>query len=266
MTAEPRPLPPPRPGEGSWARWEALSWTTLDAQLAWGLPTVGLLISGSTEAHGPHLPLATDTIIGERMATLAAERLAQRGWLAYVLPPLSYAVTDWAGDFPGSLGLSDSTFRAVLHELIAKLRATGLDRIALCNAHLEPDNVATLRAITEDANTHGPGGVVFPDVTRRANAERLTAEFRSGSCHAGRYEGSLVLAARPELFDRAAAAALPELVVPIHERIRAGARSFRDCGMLDAYCGDPARASAEEGHATYQVLAELVVEAVLASA
>ena len=41
--------------------------------------------------------------------------------------------------------------------------------------------------------------VAFPDITRKPWALRLTDEFKSGACHAGRYEGSIVLAARPDL-------------------------------------------------------------------
>ena len=107
--------------------------------------------------------------------------------------------------------------------------------------------------------------LLFPDVTRRRNAERLTDEFRSGSCHAGQYETSLVLAVSPELVDMDIARGLPNHYVPLHERIAAGAKSFLECGMDRAYCGDPAGATAEEGRATYDVLARLVVEVVEAS-
>ncbi|MBC8068027.1 MAG: hypothetical protein IAG13_06805, partial [Deltaproteobacteria bacterium] len=49
------------------------------------------------------------------------------------------------------------------------------------------------------------------------------------------------------------------------ERIAAGARDFAECGLDEAYCGDPAHATAEEGEQTLTVLTALVVEAVDAS-
>ena len=74
-----------------------------------------------------------------------------------------------------------------------------------------------------------------------------------------------MLALRPELVRWELARQLPAHPVPLAERIRAGARDFRECGMDQAYCGEPAAASAAEGEASLAVLSELVVEAVLAS-
>ena len=116
--------------------------------------------------------------------------------------------------------------------------------MALTNAHLEPGHIATLRAVARDFEAHAGQPLAFADKTRRANAQRLTAEFQSGSCHAGQYETSLVLAIRPELVRMDLAAALPEHVVPLHERIAAGAKDFVECGVPRAYCGNPAGASA----------------------
>jgi creatinine amidohydrolase len=107
--------------------------------------------------------------------------------------------------------------------------------------------------------------LVFADKTRRANAARLTAEFQSGSCHAGQYETSLVLAIRPELVDLATASALPEHHVPLHEKIAAGAQDFVECGLDQAYCGNPSAASELEGLQSLSVLTDMVVQAVQAS-
>ena len=93
-------------------------------------------------------------------------------------------------------------------------------------------------------------------------AARLGEEFQSGSCHAGRYETSLVMALTPTLVDREACQSLPELVVPLHEKALEGARNFQDCGMDRAYCGDPAGATALEGEERLDALADMTVEAV----
>jgi creatinine amidohydrolase len=74
-----------------------------------------------------------------------------------------------------------------------------------------------------------------------------------------------VLALRPDLVRVELARELPAHPVPLAQRIREGARDFAECGMDRAYCGDPAAATAEEGRASLAVLAELVVEAVLAA-
>ena len=80
-----------------------------------------------------------------------------------------------------------------------------------------------------------------------------------------RRPGERLRALRPELVRWDVALQLPAHPVPLAERIKAGARDFRECGMDQAYCGEPAAASAAEGEASLVVLAELVVEAVLAA-
>ena len=241
-----------------------MTYVEVEALLARPEKKIALLPTGSTEAHGPHLPLATDSIIAEEMARRAAEQLSARGFAAVRLPPLHYAVTDWAAEFAGSAGISKSSARAILLELARRCGALGFDATVLVNAHLEPDNIATLRDVTrEHAESGAPGLLLFPDKTRRRNAERLTAEFQSGSCHAGQYETSLVLAVDPTLVRSDLAEALPEHRVPLHEHIARGAKSFGECGLDQAYCGDPAGASADEGQRSYDALAAMIVDAVL---
>lgn len=239
-----------------------LRYTQVEAILKGEAKTVALVPSGSTEAHGPHLPLATDSIISEGMAKVAATKLADAGYEAVVFPCLHYAVTDWAADFAGSTGLEAPTAEAMLLQTLVRAHTLGFDAVVLCNAHLEPDNISALRSVAQSFEAATGGALVFPDVTRRRVAQRLTPEFQSGSCHAGSYETSLVLAVRPELVDMEVAQALPEHFVPLHERIAAGAKSFLECGLDRAYCGSPADATAEEGHATFAILAEITVEMV----
>ena len=62
---------------------------------------VVILPIGSTEAHGPHLPLATDVIISEEMSLRAATKLNARSGETLVLPAISYSVTDFSADFTG---------------------------------------------------------------------------------------------------------------------------------------------------------------------
>jgi creatinine amidohydrolase len=241
-----------------------MTYVEVEALLASPARKIALLPTGSTEAHGPHLPLATDSIIAEEMARRAAEQLAERGFVAVRLPALHYAVTDWAADFAGSAGIGKATARAILLDLARRCGELGFDATVLVNAHLEPDNIATLRdVVREYAESGGPGQLLFPDKTRRRNAERLTEEFKSGSCHAGQYETSLVLAVDPGLVRMPVAQVLPNHHVPLHEHIARGAKSFADCGLDRAYCGDPAKASADEGERSYEVLAAMVVDAVL---
>ncbi len=228
-------------------------------------PKIALLPVGSVEAHGPHLPLGTDTFISVAVADRAGLRLAAKGMVCLRFPAIAYGVTDWAAMFAGTTSISAATTAAMVFEACRAIATMGFDRVVITNAHLEPAHIATLRGVAKRFADELGQPLVFPDKTRRHAAARLTEEFRSGSCHAGQYEGSLVLAIHPELVDLPAARRLPAHVVPLHERIAAGARDFVECGLPDAYCGDPAAASRDEGERSLATLTDLVIEAVDAS-
>ena len=66
---------------------------------------IGLWPIGSTEAHGPHLPLDTDVVISHETCRRAQAPLAELGIGSLILPPLSYTLTDCAAPFAGTLSL-----------------------------------------------------------------------------------------------------------------------------------------------------------------
>jgi creatinine amidohydrolase len=215
---------------------------------------VALLPVGALEPHGPHAPLGTDTLISVGMCERAAARLADPP--AVVLPPLPFGVTRYGAAFAGAVGISEATLRAVVHDVAAAVAAQGFRRLVIVNNHFEPEQVATLRAAAAEA------GALYLDLVRRSRAQRLGDEFRRGSCHAGRYETSLVLADAPQLVDRGTMAALPAVELDMPAAIAAGQTDFAAMGMERAYCGAPAEASAAEGRATFETLTEMLVELV----
>ena len=210
---------------------------------------------GAIEPHGPHAPLGTDTLISVGMCERAAARLDD----AVVLPPLPFGVTRYGAAFAGAIGISEATLRAVVLDVATALDQQGFRRLVIVNNHFEPEQVATLRAAAEEA------GALYLDLVRRHNVERLTDEFRRGSCHAGRYETSLVLADAPQLVDPAEAS-LPSNEVDMPAAMAAGRTDFVAMGMDRAYCGAPAEATAEEGRATFETLTDMLVELVRAQA
>ena len=218
-----------------------------------------ILPAGSTEAHGPHLPLSADVIIAEEMAARAARRLESRGESALALPPLAYSVTDFSEGFTGSVSIRAETATALARDILLSLIKQGFKRIAIANAHLEPAHIATLRAACEAVRAETNVEIAFPDVTRRRWAQMLTEEFQSGACHAGQYESSLVLSARPELAREEIRLALEPKLISLSQAIRAGARSFIEIGGDQAYFGNPAAATAEEGDRVFDILAGMIV-------
>jgi creatinine amidohydrolase len=241
-----------------------LSWPVAAELLRSPRRPVLLLPLGSVEAHGPHAPLGTDLLISLGMCRRAAERLRDHPEVrVLLLPPVPYGVTRCAASFTGTVGISAQTLHALLVDLCTDLVRQGFRWVVVVNNHFEPEHVRCVHAALDEVEARTGVVVGYLDLTRRHRADRLGEEFRRGSCHAGRYETSLVLADRPDLVDPAFLRGLPPNPVDLVGGLSSGARDFRDLGMDQAYCGWPADATPEEGETTFKVLTDLLVQTVL---
>ena len=239
-----------------------LSWTNVrDLDPA---NCVALLPVGATEAHGPHLPLSTDVLIAQAMAREAASLLEKKAIRSVVLPSLAYSVAEFAAGFTGTVSIRPETASALLADLGASLARQGFRKLAIANAHLDPGHLASLHGGVEAIRVAGGIAVAFPDITRKPWASRLSDEFKSGACHAGQFEGSVIMAERPEWVNESLRKSLPPNPASLSVAIRAGKISFEESGGPDAYFGDPAAATAGEGRETIAALSAILCEAVLA--
>lgn len=225
----------------------------LAALVAGPWPVVALVPVGSTEPHGPHLPLATDVIISEAACARAVRMLAEGEVTALVAPAVPYGVTECASGFAGAVSVPAAVLTAYLGAIVDGLLEHGLAHVCLVNNHLEPEHDAAVRAAVV-----GRRASVACPLTRRW-ARTLSAEFKSGACHAGRYETSIVQAAAPALVDEPARADLPEVPISLSEKLKAGVTTFAAMGMERAYAGAPAAATAGEGEEQLARLAEMIV-------
>lgn len=225
---------------------------------------IALLPVGSTEAHGPHLPLCVDVIIAEEVARRVAKRLRARGERALIFPAISYSLTDFANGFAGTVSVSGPTNEAYLTEVLAGIAKHGFHRIGVLNHHVEPDHFRVVHAAAKAASQRTGAGIVVPDHRKKPISPRLGEEFTSGGSHAGLYETSLVMAAARQLVNEGARLGAPDLNVNLPAVIKAGAKTFEEAGGPDAYFGSPRSASVEEGERLYEILAEISEAAVLA--
>lgn len=244
-------------------RLAELTWPEADAVRA--RQPVVLLPIGSTEAHGPHLPLATDAILSDELAARAAAALERDGYDVVIAPALSYAITDYAGGFAGTISLRAETAVAVLDDICSALIDGGWRRVCLVNSHLEPAHVTSLKEACARTLARTHVAVAFADQMEKRWARTLTDEFKRGACHAGSYETSLVLAARPELVRDPIRRELMVKPIDLARAMREGKRTFVEAGAPEAYFGDPAAATVEEGNDLYTRLVTMVLETVRAA-
>ena len=214
---------------------------------------------GSLEPHGPHLPLSTDTILAVEASRRAAVLLGSRGGAAWVAPAIPFAVTDFSLGFPGRVSIPAATAIAFARDAAVALAGAGARKVVFVTLHFEPAHLACLEAAAAEAAA-AKAPVVFPNLTRRRHAERIGGEFATGSCHAGSFESSLVMAAAAGLVRDERRLALPQHFTPLPDLMRGGKRTFVECGMDEGYCGDPAAASAAEGDRLYSVIAAILAE------
>ncbi len=244
--------------------WAERTWPEVRDAIASGR-LVALLPVGATEAHGPHLALDADVAIAVEVARRAARALAAEGFRPLVLPPLAYAVTRFAAGFAGTIGISEHAARHVLGDLFDALALQGVRALAIVNHHLEPAHLAILK----EAAALAPKRlrIALPDHTRKPHALELGEEFRSGDCHAGSYETSLVLAlgageGAAARVREAVRAGLEPRKLGLVAGIKAGKRTFEELGAAEAYFGDPRAGDAAEGERLHERLAAIVVAAV----
>jgi len=214
-----------------------------------------LLPVGSVEPHGPHLPLETDTVISLAACERAVARLEARDIIARIAPSIPYGVTDFAQGFAGAVSLSPAAVTAFVGAVVDALLASGAAHVSVVNNHLEPAQDSAIRAVCTGRPQQAVS-IACP-LTRRW-ARTLSAEFKSGACHAGRYETSLMLAAQPELVRDQIRKSLPAVPISLSDGIKAGRHTFASMGLDKAYAGAPREASAAEGDEQLELLAQMI--------
>jgi mycofactocin system creatininase family protein len=180
---------------------------------------------GSTEQHGPHLPLSTDTDI----ATAVAARVAAARSDVVVAPAQPYGASGEHAGFPGTLSIGQQALELLVVELVRSATAT-FRRVLLLSGHggnTEPlvRAVRLLRSEQRDVRVWSPNW--------------------RGDAHAGRTETSVQLALSPARvrLSLAAAGATESLASMLPSLRRSGVLAVSPNGVL----GDPTDASASEG-------------------
>jgi len=206
-----------------------MTWPDVDRVAATTLLAVPL---GSTEQHGPHLPIGTDT----DLALALARRLAAARQDVVVAPAMPYGSAGEHAGFAGTLSIGAAALEQVVIELVRSADAfAGVVLVCGHGGNAQP----LASAVT----------------TLRSEGRRVLAwapRVPGGDAHAGRTETSLMLAARPGAVAMASAEAgdtrpIVELLPMLRQ---SGVAAVSPNGVL----GDPTGATAEEGAAQLDTL------------
>jgi creatinine amidohydrolase len=222
---------------------DQMSWPEVEAELAAGRDTV-VIAFGATEQHGPHLPLATDALIGDHLARLVAERLN-----AFVAPTVRIGCSEHHLEFPGTLSISEATFHALVGDVVGSLARGGFRRVVLLPTH--GGNFRPLAAAVEklgstldiEIRALTDLGALF--AIAQLGAEEHNVPLGEGGLHAGEWETSMLTAIHPELvhLERGEPGYTGDLDAAIGAIFTAGVHTITANGVI----GDPTHANAEHG-------------------
>jgi len=120
---------------------ERMTWEEVDEEISRGVAAV-LLPIGTTEQHGPHMPLDTDCFIARSLCARAAALGEEEGLSILVAPTLNVTLSWYHMQFPGSMRLSTTTFLQVFGEVCDSLARHGFENVLAVNGH--GGNIAAL--------------------------------------------------------------------------------------------------------------------------
>ncbi len=199
---------------------------------------------GSTEEHGRHLPLDTDTM--QVYATVTAAAALHK---TFVAPPVHYGICRSTSEHPGTVTLSSDTFRALVRDLVRGFYGQGLRNFILISGHAGKTHIGALVEVGEEMLKE------FSDI-RLAVINEYDFCYRAGSgvievegdSHAGEVETSRIQYLFPELVKGSSEREFPDF--PEYVLVR-NKRSYWPGGVW----GDPAFASREKGEKLCQLTA-----------
>ncbi len=237
--------------------YDKLSWPELKEAVA--QKRVIVLPTGSTEQHGPHLPLDVDNFLCQSVCEGAAA-LAPDDVL--LMPPLSYGFNWHHIDFPGTIGIAWHHYVRFILDIVRSVAHHGFRKVLIVNGHgsNRPLVEVVARQATMDYDVVCAALDYFEVATEAVH--RLRESPKGWVAHADEMETSLYLYLRPEGV-RKDLAARENNMLPSEfwwQDLEQGGRvgmmewwsSFSHSGVL----GDPTLATAEKGEALYRAATE----------
>ncbi|CAJ51933.1 creatininase family protein [Haloquadratum walsbyi] len=231
------------------------TWPELDSYIS--EESLAVVPLGSTEQHGPHLPLSTDHLIAEAFAREATDRT---GYLC--TPPINIGVSPHHRQFHGTMWVDAPVFRDYVESLTRNLAYHGIDRVIYVNAH--GGNVEHLREVgrrlRDDETLYA-----IEWMWNESIPELVDTLFEQNGPHGGPKETAMIQYLQPELVstDRLADARDEGLIEFTDDNTRRfGSRTFYDAidNTNNGVLGDQTDATPEKGEKMFESATEQLVK------
>jgi len=226
-------------------------------------PNVAVLPWGATEAHNYHLPCGTDVIEATELATRAAELAHDKGAKVVVLPTIPFGNNEQQLDQVATISFRTSTAAAILADVARSLKAQGIDRLILLNAHGGNEFKPIVRDVQREFGT-----LIVVINFFQMKPELMKEVFEIPDDHAGEMETSMLLHLRPDWVELPQAGEGKRLPFAIEGLTQAGVWTPRPWSKVhpDTGSGNPAKASPEKGNRYFEAIASEVAKVITAVA
>lgn len=164
-----------------------------EAEEAFRRTDVAIIPIGSTETHGPHNPMGTDTFAAQEVARRIGEKTG-----AVVTPVIPIGYSPYHADFPGTLYLEKETIVQILMEICRQLHKWGIRRVVLLTGH--GGNLPVLQTVAMKIRQEMRMLPAIPVWWRNEILGELDPDWAFGD-HGGMKETSQNLAIVPHLVD-----------------------------------------------------------------
>ena len=153
-----------------------------------------ILPIGAVEQHGPHLPIFTDTLIGEGLLNEALNLIPDEE--VWVLPSLPYGKSTEHLGMSGTITLSAATLQSVISDIAKSVRASGFKKLLLFNTH--GGNHDLLNMMARDVRIETGLNVFRLNPDYSVINSLISEKEQKYGIHAGEVETSMVLALKEE--------------------------------------------------------------------
>jgi creatinine amidohydrolase len=168
---------------------------------------IAVLPLAATEQHGPHLPLAVDSLIAEGLVARCAAALPDDAPVTF-LPVQEVGKSNEHGEFPGTLTLSWDTAIRTWIEIGESVGRAGPGTLLMVTSH--GGNSAAMDVAARELRICTPMRIVSTSWGRLGRWQEIYAyQGPIIDIHAGLSETALMLALRPDLVDMTRARNFP---------------------------------------------------------
>lgn len=204
---------------------------------------------GAVEAHGPHLPLGTDTFQPEYVVNEVCARVG-----GIIAPTINYGQHSSTRNLPGTIDISFDTLRSLVMDILDALQRNGVAKVVIVSGHLGSVHRAAIKLACERAARRGMKVMFLSDYELAYQKKQDVCEGLPDG-HGGIVETSRMMDIRPDLVSE-------QRTVGEFVDMRFMVRADAEACLPDGFGGDARKATREKGRFVNQFVIDSLTDLV----